>query len=323
MSGDDQQLDFLDQSDQTIGSSLPLPQSIAESIAQIKTFALDKFAQEAAAKQLYYHNYDHIQNVQRRSQQIFQAIADYHAEIDRSRTELLLDLCVVAHDMVQVFAQSQQHTARKRDAGVSETATIEQLVQYIYQLNSRLEASSPARLHETDIDIIRESIEATICVYDPIEQAIYQPSLDKQRSLSIVARILALADLGALGIDGIEIYNEEGSLLFLEENLDVVPLLLDGAIHRLETNSKRYENIRQRLLKRSRFQVNFAKSRLARFDREIQGFSIDSIPALRAVFQHLTPENIQIVETVTPTDEAASLTDLLKFFQLERYLRSR
>ncbi|MBD2088949.1 hypothetical protein H6F67_03665 [Microcoleus sp. FACHB-1515] len=302
---------------------MPPPQSIAESITEIKTFALYNFTQEAATKQLYYHNHEHIQNVQRRSQQIFQAIADYHPEIDRSRTELLLDLCVVAHDMVQVFAQnSQQNTARKRDTGVSEMATIEQILQYIHQLNSRLDADSSARLTEADIDIIRESIEATICVYDPIEQAIYQPSLQNGRSLSIVARILALADLGALGIDGIEVYNEEGSLIFLEENLDVVPLLMDGSIHQLKTNSALHENIRHRLLRRSRFQVHFAKSRLARFDREIQEFSSDAIPILKEIFKHLTPENIQIISTMTPTDEAVSLADLLQFFQLERYLRS-
>lgn len=310
-----------DLADQNDWPSPSLPQTIEQSIAQIKTFALHNFAQEAATKQLYYHNCKHIENVQRRSHQIFQAVYPAlanQAAIDLARTEMLLSLCVVAHDMVQIFAQAQQ-PSRKRDVGVSETATIDRLVQYIHQLNLRLDQNSLARLTETDIAVIREAIEATICVYDPIEQAIYQPSLD-DGELSIVARILALADLGALGIDGIEVYNEEGSLLFLEENLDVVPLFLNGTIYQLQTHSALYENIRQRLLRRSRFQVNFAKSRLARFDREIQGFPADAIPTLtQVVFQHLTPHTIQTIEAITPTDEDVSLAALLQFFQLERY----
>ena len=115
---------------------------------------------------------------------------------------------------------------------------------------------------ESDISVIQDAIEATICIYDPSEQGIYQPALyDQTRNLSIVACIIALADIGSLGMDGIAAYNQEGSLLFLEENPDVIPVILNQTTATLAVdNPELYENIRQRLLKRARFQVNFAKS---------------------------------------------------------------
>ncbi len=316
-------------------SSSNLPRSIDESVAQIKAFVLQEFDREVVEKQLYYHNREHLENVWRRSTLILQAIAPaWEAQlqpgepsIDLSRIELLLDLSIAAHDMIQVFVdQSDLHAARQRESGVSERASFERLADYINALNQQLQnhnPESPARLTDWDIAIIQEAIEATICTYDLTEQAIYQADLyDVQHSPSIVARILALADIGALGIDGIEAYNQEGSLLFLEENLDVIPLLLDRSIYGLESNnSALYQTIRQRLLKRCRFQVNFAKSRAKRFESELVGFPDSTIETLaHSVFQYLNPSTIQAIEATTPTAETESLESLLEFFELERYL---
>ena len=176
-----------------------------------------------------------------------------------------------------LLLQTQTHAPRQRQPGVSEMATIERLLDYINQLNQQLQQSaptSPARLTDEDIEIIRDAIAATICAYDSTEQAIYQPDLyNPHKSLSPVARILALADIGALGIDGVKVYHQEGSLLVLEENLDLIPLILDGTIYSLGSdNSELYQNIQKRLLNRCRFQVNFAKSRVARLEREIADF---------------------------------------------------
>ena len=131
--------------------SSQLPTTIAESIAQIKTFALQEFDREIVQKQLYYHTRDHVNNVQRRANQIFQVVCPYwEAEphegttLDMKRMKLLLDLCAIAHDMVQVFVvQTQAHTPRARQPGVSEMATIERLLDYINQLNQQLQKHAP------------------------------------------------------------------------------------------------------------------------------------------------------------------------------------
>ncbi len=305
-----------------------LPTTFAESVAQIKIFALQEFDREIVDKQLYYHTRDHVSNVVRRTKQIFQTVsADWKVASDKLfRMELLLDLCADAHDMVQIFVpQTEVHTSRVRTPGVSEMATIERLLEYINGLNQQLEKydpDSPAKLTHEDITIIRDAIAATICAYDPTEQAIYQPDLyDQNKSLSPIARILALADIGALGIDGVKVYNQEGSLIVLEENLDLIPLLLNGTIYTLGSDNSEYHNIHKRLLKRCRFQVNFAKSRLARFEREVADFSPNAISKLSLeVFKYLNTSTIQEIEATTPTDENATLEELLQFFQFERYI---
>lgn len=318
-----------------MAQSLQLPTTIAESIAQIKTFALQEFEREILQKQLYYHTRDHINNVQRRGELIFQTVRPYWEATPEQqpspqlqRMELLLDLCAIAHDMVQIFAApTQPHASRMRSPGVSEMATIERLLDYINKLNQQLQKSapeSPAILTCEDITIIRDAIAATTCAYDSTEQAIYQPDIyDSNKSLSPVARILALADVSALGIDGVKVYNHEGSLLALEENIDLIGLLLNGTIHTLTSDMELYQNLQKRLLKRCRFQVNFAKSRLARLERELAHFPPKAIPTLTCeVFKYLNPTTIQEIEATTPTDENVSLEALLEFFEFERYIIS-
>jgi hypothetical protein len=315
--------------------SLQIPATFAESVEQIKLFALQEFDREIIQKQLYYHTRDHVENVRRRTDRIFQVtFPDQAADSIQKqlgteyRNKLLLDLCAAAHDMVQIFApQAEVHATRQRQPGVSEKATIEHLLLYINSLNQQIREAhhgdSAAQLTDSEIQVIRVAIATTICAYDPIDQAIYQPGLDDTSpGLPIVARILALADIGALGMEGIRSYHQEGSLLFLEENLDLIPLLLDHQVNSIASDDPALcENLRQRLLKRCRFQVNFARSRLKRFEHEISGFSEPGISQLaQDVFCYMTPEIVQEVEALTPIDETTSLQELLEFFEFERYL---
>jgi hypothetical protein len=292
----------------------PLPKTIAETFQYLGNTVLEKFAQEVTKKQLFYHNEDHIRAVERRSQEIF-AVVSPELDADLTRSKLLLNFCAIAHDMVQEFDDTAD-MPRRRESGVSEKITIEQLIQLIDQLNAQIDPI--ARLTSADTAIIQQAIRATICTYDSQTQGIYQTLLHSGESLSIVSRILALADLGTLGMEGVEAFNREGSLLFLEENPDVVTLLQSNT---LQQHSELAESIRQRLLKRSRFQVNFAKSRLALFNQELKGFPEKVIPVLLTnTFRHLSPATIQAIETSTPTDPETSLNELLEFFQFEQYL---
>ncbi len=302
----------------------PVPQTFATAIAQVKTLALHCFDHEIAEKQLYYHTREHAVGVQRRASQIFQAIQPYFApEVDCKRLALLLDLCAIAHDVIQIFApQTELHTARRRASGVSEAATIETLltfIQVLKELGLGLADERMAQFTESDLQIIQEAIAATVCEYDPIEKSIFQPALYRQdRPVSWVARILALADIGTLGMEGIAAYNTEGRLLFLEENPDVRSLLKTRSIAQLTRESSDLcENLRQRLLNRACFQVNLAKSRLQRCPQELAGLPAEAMSILtHEVFQYLTPETIKQIEATTPTAESTSLPDLIAFFDL-------
>lgn len=303
--------------------------------AKLKDYALQEFEREIARSQLYYHTREHISGVQQRANVIFQAIRpDLEVSIKDdaapnyiARMQLLLDICATAHDMVQIFVQdTQPHKPRRREPGVSEAATIKKLFEYINILNQQQcnqDVNNPARFTDTDLLIIHDAIAATICIYEPSEQAIYQPALyDASKPISPIARIIALADIGALGMEGVTAYEQEGSLLFLEENPDVIPILLNQEIKTLASdNPELYENIRQRLLKRAGFQVSFAKSRLNRYIHEIEGLPGDASEVLiYDTFKYLNTATIQEIELITPTAEDTPLEALITFFKLEHYI---
>jgi hypothetical protein len=312
-----------------------VPSTFASAVARLKNFALEEFDREIAQKQLYYHTREHINNVQRRANIIFQAIRpDWEISLKdnatpdyMARMQLLLDICATAHDMLQIFLpETQPHQSRRREMGISETATIKKLFEYINILNQQQDEqnlNSLAQFTEADLVIIRDAIEATICLYEPSEQAIYQPALyDSSKPLSPIARIIALADIGALGMEGVAAYEREGSLLFLEENPDVIPILLNHKTLASD-HPELYENIRQRLLRRARFQISFAKSRLTRYAREIEHLPADAIQFLTyEVFQYLNPKTIQEIDSKTPSAEDTPLEALITFFKLEHYINS-
>lgn len=315
--------------------SVWLPSNFAEVVARVNNFTVEEFDRQVVQNQLYYHNREHLINVQRRAIAIFEVICPYwQASLgqsvtsdDISRMYLLLDLCAVAHDMIQIFIpQTQPHTSRRREPGVSENLTIEKLLAYINGLNQHLKKhclEDSVLFTDTEISMIQDAIHATICLYDPSDQGIYQPDLyDESKDLSLVARIIAIADIGSLGIDGINTFNQEGSLIFLEENPDIIALILNQKIATLAVdNPELYENMRQRLLRRARFQVNFAKSRLMRYHQEVASFPKAAIPTLTSeTFQYLTLKTIQDVESNTPTNEETTLEELIIFFNLEYFL---
>ncbi|MEM9089386.1 MAG: hypothetical protein AAGC93_11655 [Cyanobacteria bacterium P01_F01_bin.53] len=305
-------------------------------------FVRATFATEMANKQLFYHGMDHVQSVVRRSCLIFDTVLPFldsasESSVSWERQRRLLQLSALAHDMIQVFVpQVDPHVPRQRESGRSEAATFEQLRNFMIQLDCTPDGD--AVFTAADIALVREAISATVCHVDPIEGAIYQPLLYPSLSdcgplldsppsstvdgpsLSLGARCLALADIGTLGMDGIEAYQREGSLLLLEENLDVVDFLLGKA----EFDDALQEGLRQRLLKRARFQVAFAKSRLARLDAELQGLPDGAIAIIKQqVFQYLTPETITAIVETTPTDDDTSLSTLLAFFNLSAYLSAQ
>lgn len=324
------------------GNYTQLPKSFKEAVRRVEKFALMETHKSAHQKQLYYHNCAHVHGVKQRAAKIFQAIVPFLNEKLDSQTgqaqlrrmKQLIALSAVAHDMVQEFIpQTQPGTPRLRESGVNEAATISKLIVYIEELNQQIlkqHPNSTAIFTESDIQTLKEAIEATVCLFDPSDGSLYQPLLyNPEKEISLTALILALADLGTLGIEGIAAYNEEGSLIFLEENPDIISVLWDGKIERIvleyDTRDKEkyelYEGIRQRLLKRARFQVNFAKGRFSRFDREVERLSAETIQVLKAeVFKYLNQEIIQKVETLTPTKDETTLQELIEFFQLEKYI---
>ncbi|MDJ0901029.1 MAG: hypothetical protein QNJ55_19680 [Xenococcus sp. MO_188.B8] len=292
----------------------------------VKNFALLEIQRESEQKQLYYHSCDHAYAVRQRADIIFQAIEPFGQEVTQvslKRIKHLIDICAIAHDMVQEFLpHTELHTSRKREPGVSEAATISKLINYIASLNIKSNDQKANRILFTDSDlqIIKEAIEATICLYDFADNSIYQPYLySTAKKISLPARIIALADIGSLGIEGIEAYFQEGSLIFLEENPDIISIILN---EEYKNQPELSENLRQRLLQRARFQVNFARGRKARFASEVTGLPGGAIYVLKHnVFKFLNQDTIKKIESITPTADDTLLEELLEFFDLKKLIK--
>jgi hypothetical protein len=316
-----------------------IPSSFAETVQLVENYALKEIKQETGQKQLYYHTITHALAVKRRAETIFQAIKPFLENsiplAELNRLESLIKLCATAHDMVQQFIPiTEVHKSRKRAAGVSETATVTKLIDYIQNLNQKLLKQSvddSIIFSDLELKIIADAITATICDRDPqagkveysfSQYSIYQPYLYSSKpKLSVVGRIIALADLGTLGMEGVETYVQEGILIFLEDNLDLVELILNCD----HSHSSDNKITKARFLNMTRFMVSLAQERQARFEREISGFTADARYILQhQVFIYLSSENIKQIEDLIPTDENTSLTELLNFFRLNKnkYLAS-
>ncbi|AFZ35582.1 hypothetical protein Sta7437_2030 [Stanieria cyanosphaera PCC 7437] len=304
-----------------------IPKSFTETIQLVKQFAIKEIIKETNQKKLYYHTVDHAYAVERRALIIFQALElnqeNFQGLKNIGRIKGLIQLSAITHDLVQEYIRSDElYAPRRRPLGLSEMTTINKLFAYINKLNQKLDSS--VGFTKQDLKIISQAIRATICNYDSKQDSIYQPLLYQSRpKISVVARIIGLADLGALGMEGIEAYLRESGLIFLEENLDLVPLLLsndlDSPTQLIALQNK--EEIRKRLLKAARFLVNFAKGREARLHQEIQDFTAASRLILQnQVFKYLNPKTIQTIEEQTPTADNTTLAELLNYFQFPKYV---
>ena len=310
------------------------PSSFAETVELVKNYVVDEIIRETKAKQLYYHTLYHSLAVQRKAKRIFQelefVLSQSKSSHELERLEILADLCGLAHDMVQLFhLHSTVDKPRQHMSGQSEIETANKLLRSIQDLNQQLTScklASSILFSDRDCQIIKDAILATICHVDPQSGkvkysfsscSIYQPYLyDSKPKISIVGSIVALADLGTLGMEGVESYIQDSLLIFLEDNLDLKKLLLHGDFTNLDQMI-----VKIRLLAMAKFIVSFARERYARFELEISSFTPLARQILREkVFTYLNPENIAKIEKIVPTDDSTSLSTLIDFFSLNKKL---
>ncbi|HEY9771853.1 MAG TPA: hypothetical protein V6C71_25700 [Coleofasciculaceae cyanobacterium] len=309
------------------------PSSFAETVQLVESYVRAEIIQETKDKRLYYHNLDHALAVKRRANNIFQEIkivlSQDNSDEELERLENLINLCGLAHDMVQLFdPPSAANQPRKRQVGLSETETANKLLQYIQNLNQELAAGDlnhSILFSDLDRQIIQDAIAATICDRDPqagkaeytfSPNSIYQPYLyNRQPKISIVGSIIALADLGALGMEGIENYIQDGILVFLEDNPDLEDLILNCD----RSNYFDDDIIKARLLAMTRFMISLAYERQARFELEISEFAPQARQILRdKIFIGFNQENMAKITAIMPTQDNISLQELINFFCLNK-----
>ncbi len=267
-------------------------------------FELAKNEQDRLA----FHNTRHTGEVVRRTAAILEAAGADARTIGVGR------LAAAFHDTVQRWEENRvpwegnrpgdEHTKvlRKRFIAENERASAGELLQYMDAANRDAGAEL---FSETDRVAIGSAIDATIPGFDPEKKTVIQPNLKKESPL--IARAVALADLGTAGMDGPEVFCSEGDALFREENLDIMDALKNPAA--IGAGEKEY--FRKRMIGWSKFQPLFANGRKELLERELEGIPEAGRERVRVIFSKFD-------ETIEAAQERARARESMTFEELAR-----
>jgi len=245
---------------------------VAEAIRRVS----DRFEKaENPEDNLEFHNTDHTEgDVVPRTERILQLLKENGAQVSE-RDVLIGRLAAAWHDVIQKWepVTTEQNgiskTIRKRALGDNERASADEAVAFMKEMNM---GAGREIFSDEDFQKIRAAIDATIPDFGvanpeaPAEEqakTVFQPSLTNESPL--VARAVALADLGSAGMGGPGSFRRDGDTLFREENLDI-PEKLSRA-H--ELTKEEQDAIRTRILGWSKFQAEFARGREILLQKEL------------------------------------------------------
>ncbi len=237
---------------------------IEEALAKIKIFAEDA---KPERNRLHFHQCQHTKEVVRRTELILSAVREIEPNLASRNNFQIGRLAAGFHDSVQEWVEekipdgARTKLFRRRLFGHNERASIGEAVLFMNKVNEEAKEeifSWPDKL------LTAEAINVTIPSFDQEKFTVIQPNLSEKTSL--VARALALADLGTAGLDGYKSFIDDGNALFREENLDI----FDAAHSRVSISQEDRGYFRERMITWSESQPKFAEGRrtMLRFELE-------------------------------------------------------
>jgi hypothetical protein len=246
---------------------------------------------------MHYHNSAHTAGVIERARAIGEAMG-------MAERQLLLAVVAAAyHDVVQRWFPVHGEggvVMRKRLTGRDEIASAHEAVEAMGGLGVRFTAE--------EIGIVASAIVGTIPGWDCEEATVSQPFLVEHP----VIRTLALADLGAAGMDP-DMYRRDGPALFAEENLDVMEAVAKARVASdIPAASQRF--YRARYIAWLKVQPGFARGREARLhNEELAGLDEQVRERVIGLFSRFD-------DSVACSEEAITLAETLDFVALMRQL---
>ncbi len=265
----------------------------------------ERFEQaENPLDRLDYHNSAHTTAVIERTKKILRTVEE---AVPGSLSERLIGLgeyIAANHDTVQeyeiVTRESDGAQIRRRFAQRNETASADEALEDIHKIN-------PDLLTAEEKDLVRRAIDVTVPDYDPKLGTVIQPNLTPESSL--VIRALALADLGAAGMDEYEAFAEEGNANFREENIDIAQAVAEPQ----NVSEEQKTAFTKRMLAWSETQRRFAEGRKAMLDTELAGLPEEAQRAVAGLFTHFN-ENIQHAQARTEVRNTLPFEELIRDF---------
>lgn len=212
-----------------------------------------------------YHRVRHSALVALRFKSLAEEIYEIEPEIISRRDILLGEALAKGHDrFIAWYSEPQikneiKRVLMKRLGGYNEETSAFETIGDMRKINLDLGTEI---FTTADEQVCLEAYGVTIPGFSPENKTVYQPRLSKDSSL--VARLIAFADLGSAGLWPLS-YIKDGNNLFREEQLDIFRKLT-GAEPITEEERK---DINERIELWSHSQVDFALGRGILFEQEL------------------------------------------------------
>lgn len=284
-------------------------QSIEDGIRQALAATEADFEKNSQSEDnLAYHNTEHVKSVIPRVESILQKIQQATQNVEpavvTNRDIQIGRLAAAFHDRKQSWAKNvlKNQIIRKRASGANEQASAQELIAYMDEVN----INSPVGnvFGEDDKKLVEAAILATVPGFDKERWTVIQPNVGPDSS--IVARAMALADLGTAGMEGGEAFIKDGNDMFREDNLDIGAALAKPDL--LDESTK--ESFRQRMINWSKLQVAFAEGRQSLLDDELVGLP----PAAQEIFKKAVFTRFE--ESIESAEVKAGQRENLSFEEL-------
>lgn len=280
-------------------------QAIEIGVRSAEDIIRKRFEQAATPEgNLAYHNTQHTEGVIRRTKEILEAVARVDQAAATERLEKLGKLAAAWHDTVQDYSVESVEDGAftkkilKRFVTKNEHKSAEEAIEHMRAMGDVFS--------DEDEELVRSAIEVTIPAFSP-EKGVVQPNLTSESAL--VARAVALADLGAAGMDGPEHFLHEGDAIFREDTIDISEALQHS--ENLSDDQKAF--FRSRMIGWSEGQEKFAITRKANLDAELEGLSEEEQAAVKKLFNTFD-ESIEGARAQTERRKEMSFEDLARDF---------
>lgn len=280
---------------------------VEESLAKIKVFAEDI---QPERNQLHFHRTKHTKDEYRRTELILSAVRKIEPDLVTKHLIQIGLLAAGRHDDVQEWVEEKipegKHIKlfRRRLFGHNERASIGEAVAFMNMVNKE---AGVEIFSWNDKVLVTEAINVTIPSFDPKMHTVVQPNLSEKTS--IVARAVALADLGAAGLDGHKSFLYDGDAIFREENMDV----FDASRSRVAVSRQDKEYFRDRMIKWSGSQPKFAEGRRNMLRLELEGLSPRVKACIWSLFNKFS-ESIRMSKIVAAKRSKMTFENLLYEF---------
>ncbi len=285
---------------------LSFEQAVEKGVATALDLVKERFEHAATPEgNLEYHNTRHTESVIRRTKEILTAIVQA-GQVGRSeRLVELGELAAAWHDTVQdgevdsIEDSSFTKKLLKRFAEKNERRSADEAIEYM--------RSTGGVFSGKDEQTVRQAIEVTIPQFSPEMGTVVQPNLSLESG--VIARAVALADIGAAGMDGPEEFLREGNAIFREDNIDIAEALQ----HPEAMSDAQKDFFKKRMLGWSGVQESFATGRRNRLDAELEGLSEEEKTAVKALFTKFD-ESIQNAHEKAERRKEMSFEELARDF---------